>query len=997
MKRNKLMKLIIYLLTFILVFSNFILINAGNVEATTYFTEDYAPYNVKIVKVASYYIGGSNFPTKYMLDEEGNLWKNQRTKGISKEFEEYKFKDIACGTTHTIALDMDGHLWGWGSNKYYQLGNGTKNDSDSPIAIYPTKKFESIACSSIASFAIDKEGNLYAWGSNKFGETSFSSTTIESFTNSTKTNTIECQKTPTLKISNIEKISTNTNSNSILAIDKEGYLWGWGDNTYKQLGINNDGDTNTTNQYFDGLGNITYNYEKTPVKINEEIKFKDISVGCNHSIILSEIGEVYTNGRQLNGQLGNGESTSGSKTFVKPIGLEDIKINKILAGYLWSAFMDEEQNIWSCGLNTKGQLGNGSTTSSATIVGVKKNTDITFVDFATNSATDTAFVLDSEGNLWGWGDIDFNNLPGAVVNDRYAIATSRYVVEPVQITGVKTTHKVTFKNETEIVTEVEVEDGAAATAPEITKPGYSLTWDTDFSNVTEDLIVNAIWTANSDTAYTVEHYLRSLDKEVESYDLIEREPRTGTTDSLAVAIPKEYTGFTENKTYSGRVPNGTITADGNLVLKVYYNRNTYEITYELNGGTASTELISNYTYGEEMILQNKVTKDGYTFAGWYDNEELSGNPITKIGEEETGAKEYYAKWTTNTHNVTFKDEEDGKEETKQVTHGDPVTPPNWTKPGYEPTWDGDLDNITEDSVIKVIWVPRSDTAYKVEYYLRSTDLEVETYILQETVPQTGTTGTTVNAEIKEYPGFTENTTHEERLVSGTILGDGSLTLKVFYERNVYEVTLNPNGGTITSGNINSYTYGIEEILPTRVTKEGYVFVGWYDNEECTGTPVTKITGADSGEKAYYAKWVAEDEYYITSEVYSIDFENNYITRVSPNTDATTFRNNITTNGTMKVVNARGEEISTDALVGTGYKLQVTYKGIVHEYEIAVRGDVDGNGIVTVTDLSMVNQVIVKSLTLTGVKQIAADTDYNGEITVTDLSMVNQAITGKIKL
>ena len=56
----------------------------------------------------------------------------------------------------------------------------------------------------------------------------------------------------------------------------------------------------------------------------------------------------------------------------------------------------------------------------------------------------------------------------------------------------------------------------------------------------------------------------------------------------------------------------------------------------------------------------------------------------------------------------------------------------------------------------------------------------------------------------------------------------------------YTVTLNTNGGTINSGNITSYTYGTGATLPTDVTKDGFVFGGWCDNINLTGTPVTAI-------------------------------------------------------------------------------------------------------------------------------------------------------------
>ena len=74
----------------------------------------------------------------------------------------------------------------------------------------------------------------------------------------------------------------------------------------------------------------------------------------------------------------------------------------------------------------------------------------------------------------------------------------------------------------------------------------------------------------------------------------------------------------------------------------------------------------------------------------------------------------------------------------------------------------------------------------------------------------------------------------------------------------YAVTLNTNGGTINSGNVTGYTYGVGATLPTAgdMTYTGHTFVGWYDNENLTGSPVTAIGGTEMGNKEYWAKWEA---------------------------------------------------------------------------------------------------------------------------------------------
>ena len=79
-------------------------------------------------------------------------------------------------------------------------------------------------------------------------------------------------------------------------------------------------------------------------------------------------------------------------------------------------------------------------------------------------------------------------------------------------------------------------------------------------------------------------------------------------------------------------------------------------------------------------------------------------------------------------------------------------------------------------------------------------------------------------------------------------------LTVQWTAPTYTVTLNAGDGTINSGNVTSYTYGVGATLPTDVTRTGYTFKGWYDNENLTSSPVTAISNTETGNKEYWAKW-----------------------------------------------------------------------------------------------------------------------------------------------
>ena len=89
-------------------------------------------------------------------------------------------------------------------------------------------------------------------------------------------------------------------------------------------------------------------------------------------------------------------------------------------------------------------------------------------------------------------------------------------------------------------------------------------------------------------------------------------------------------------------------------------------------------------------------------------------------------------------------------------------------------------------------------------------------------------------------------------------------LTVQWTAPTYAVTLHTNGGTINSGNVTEYTYGVGATLPTAddMTYTGHTFKGWYDNEGLTGDPVMAIGGTEMGNKEYWAKWTI-NQYTIT--------------------------------------------------------------------------------------------------------------------------------------
>ena len=150
-------------------------------------------------------------------------------------------------------------------------------------------------------------------------------------------------------------------------------------------------------------------------------------------------------------------------------------------------------------------------------------------------------------------------------------------------------------------------------------------------------------------------------------------------------------------------PGGSVPADV-TELTAQWTAPTYAVTLNTNGGTINSGNVTGYTYGVGATLPaaDDMTYTGHTFKGWYDNENLTGSPVTAIGGAETGNKEYWAKWEINQYTITF--DTNGGSEIAPITqdYGTEITAPdNPTRKGYTfKGWDKEIpetmpaENIT---------------------------------------------------------------------------------------------------------------------------------------------------------------------------------------------------------------------------------------------------------------------------------------------------------------
>ncbi len=345
----------------------------------------------------------------------------------------------------------------------------------------------------------------------------------------------------------------------------------------------------------------------------------------------------------------------------------------------------------------------------------------------------------------------------------------------------------------------------------------------------------------------------------------------GTGAILPTATNMERTGYVfagwyDNESCSGEVVNAiSVTDFGSKEFWAAWEEGGYVVTFQTNGGTINEGNFVSYKFGTGAVLPTNVTKVGYTFAGWYENSSCTGTPTTEISETDVDNKSFWAKWTENTYSVTLNANggdinNNSKVENYTYSVGASL-PTNVTKTGY--VFAGWFNNEEcEGSPISLITtVDYGDKEYWAKWEIVTYDITFNINggtILDETIPESYQLGQEITLpENVERVGYTfggwfnnSNFTNERMFkIENNEVGD-----KVYYAKwfvNTYSISLETNGGTINSGNVESYTYGYGASLPVDVTKIGYSFAGWFDADS---NAVSRVTENDIDDLTFYAHW-----------------------------------------------------------------------------------------------------------------------------------------------
>ena len=297
---------------------------------------------------------------------------------------------IACGSRHSVCLDMAGNVFSFGSNIYGQLGIGLgltdMTSEPQKVSIPPIIQ---IACGNNFTLCVSEDLRLFSFGHNESGQLGIAkSFRYKPFYVSTP-KMIE-------SLENVDFVACGGDFCVCKLLNNDCYVWG--QNRSSQLGFENTGDITSPHLCIDWPEDIV-----------------DIKCGLEHTLVLTSDQQVYTSGYGIFGQLGKFPSRRLHNLSQNYDLLEIIRIE---CGYNHSICIDVYDTVYVFGLNSNGQLGLGDFSDKYTCHALEIPSDSSIISIS--SGGDHTFVKTSANEIFGFG----NNRSSQILENEKSLISS---------------------------------------------------------------------------------------------------------------------------------------------------------------------------------------------------------------------------------------------------------------------------------------------------------------------------------------------------------------------------------------------------------------------------------------------------------------------------------------------------------------------------------------------------------------------------------------------
>ncbi|MBP5800531.1 InlB B-repeat-containing protein [Microbacterium maritypicum] len=542
---------------------------------------------------------------------------------------------VAAGFLGGFALGADGNVYAWGSNAYGQAGNGTSGGSvltpvaaNLPAAALPASQIAGYA----GGYALGADGNVYSWGQNVNGQIGNGTIGATLVTTPVRAN---------LPVAALPVQQVTSDGNTAYARGANGAVYGWGDNSSRQL----------------GNGNASSSFP-TPTSVSlptAALPVSDVRGTAIGAYSLGADGKVYSWGGNTSGQLGNG--TIGANVPVPVtvnLPVTALPAAKIGGSGATGYAIGADGNVYAWGLGGNGQLGNGTVGSSSTpaVVSVPSAAQ----PVAQINGGYTAYLLNTNGDLFAWG----LNTNGQIGNGSSGVNVTSPTRVPVSVVTAVTVGGVPATGLTQAPAQIDGESVISwtATTPSGCGPeDVVVSWTQ--TNVAQTRTFGDGFSYGAPPAFTTQPESATVSAGGDFSALVEtsgdsaptirwqQEGPTGTWVDLPGQTTPELriTDVSSTTSYRAVAANCWGT-DNEAVSQVATATvlDTHTVTFNANGGTGSMDSQSATT--PTTLTANAFARTGYVFTGW--NTSADGTAVAYADGDNfdfTTDTTLYAQWS----------------------------------------------------------------------------------------------------------------------------------------------------------------------------------------------------------------------------------------------------------------------------------------------------------------------------------------------------------------